>query len=321
MVTTNLEINIVPADEDLSNILGYDPERCGKTFSTGKEIKVLRTNIGYSILYFDEEFEEMNPKTFLSNIISLLTTNLPDVHFSIGIFYYYEYKDNDEVYAFDNDVAIKVILLNNLLLRINHQSIDYVITNSIVDIVKELMEEKRCHEILLPTVEYFRSKNNVKSKTFELEDDGDEEDNTPENYIASILGEGIEDTEESEDDHYGESNVIRSIGNPKKYYKRHGVLVCKKKRAIKKDAKIIKGFLKDFIPGNSEWKKDFRKDLLDRWMSMYVISNDDLKELEKKHKKKRKNKRYKSRINTNKAIELTKKIFTVSSDRWNDPTK
>ena len=77
--------------------------------------------------------------------------------------------------------------------------------------------------------------------------------------------------------------ILKNDKNPKRSYKRHGVIICNDKKSRKNDEAIIKEFLKDFIPGDSEWIKSFRHDILKRWMKMYSISKSDLKELEKVH--------------------------------------
>ena len=118
---------------------------------------------------------------------------------------------------------------------------------------------------------------------------------------------------------YPQSRVLRDAKNPKRSINRHGVIICSDKDARKRDEKIIKEFLKDFFPGDSDWKKEFRHDVLKRWMKMYCIAKKDLKELERTHRKAKNANR--SNINTEKTLEFTRRLFNVPIDRWNDPSR
>lgn len=118
---------------------------------------------------------------------------------------------------------------------------------------------------------------------------------------------------------YGVAKAIRAAKSPKKYYKRHGLIICSKKDAIKKDRRIIKEFLEDFIPGNARWKKDLRKDLLDRWMLSYTITKKQLRHLEKERSETIN--RTRNSENIQKTLDFTRKLFSVPVDKWNDPTR
>ena len=118
---------------------------------------------------------------------------------------------------------------------------------------------------------------------------------------------------------YAQSRILYDAKNAKRSYNRHGVIICSDKSSKKKDMKIIKEFLKDFFPGNSNWIKEFRHDVLCRWMKMYSISKKDLKELEKTHRKAQNAKR--NSIKTEKTLDFTRRLFNVPIDRWDDPSK
>lgn len=117
------------------------------------------------------------------------------------------------------------------------------------------------------------------------------------------------------------SVVLEESKHPKKDFNRHGVVICNDKRAIKYDKKTIKKFLEEFIPGNSGWKKEYREELLDRWIKMFVVTKKQKHKLEKQH---RKNRMYRNRISNNetrKALEFTQRLFNTPIDRWSDPSR
>ena len=118
---------------------------------------------------------------------------------------------------------------------------------------------------------------------------------------------------------YNTSKVIKASNKPKRSYRRHGIIICKEKNAIKKDKKIIKDFLKDFIPGNSGWKKDLREDLLNRWMRVYVISSKQIHRIQREYTQSMKCNKRKAEIQS--TIDATRKLFNVPLDRWNDQTR
>jgi hypothetical protein len=111
---------------------------------------------------------------------------------------------------------------------------------------------------------------------------------------------------------------MKAADSPKKDYNQRGIIISEKD-AIKADEKIIKEFLEDFIPGNSEWKKNLRKELTKRWMNSYVLTSKNVKYLDKQYKKYRKNS--KSSKKSKKADKINKKIFASTNDFWNDPNK
>lgn len=160
-----------------------------------------------------------------------------------------------------------------------------------------------------------------------LDDDDDEEDDDDEVNTISALQEIINKAKDAKYKsyksrksimHYDSSRALRSSNNPKKEYNRHGIIIAKKD-SINKDEKIIKAFLKEFIPGGSEWKKEFRRELCKRWISVYAMTSKEVKHMEKAYKK-RNSPKPKS-INPEKAVSLTRRIFSTNTDFWNDPNK
>lgn len=165
------------------------------------------------------------------------------------------------------------------------------------------------------------------------DDDIDEEDNSSEypsdiesmmTSITKNVGKGKSNKKKKDiNPTYPSSRVLKASKDPKKQYHRHGVIIFKDKDTEKKDEKILKAFLKDFIPGDARWKKELRSDLIERWMASYAISQKRIKKLEKNQK---------LQLSKEKQKECTKKAFEIlkglnrgiqgrNSDVWNNPNK
>lgn len=118
---------------------------------------------------------------------------------------------------------------------------------------------------------------------------------------------------------WNKSRLLKNGNNKrmKKTYRKHGVIIYNDKDDFKSDVKIIKSFLKDFIPGDEKWQEKFRHDLLKRWTYAYAISKKQAKRLSKEFDSDSKLSKDKSKL----ALDITKKLFTTPIDRWNDPNK
>lgn len=73
-------------------------------------------------------------------------------------------------------------------------------------------------------------------------------------------------------DSIGESEVWKSLKEDqlKRLYGEFGYLVTGNKKLIEKDIEKIKKFVDDFIPADNKFAKKFKKDLVSRWISVYV---------------------------------------------------
>lgn len=303
MNKTNVGIHVFPSETDPATFDSYDPTRDGRVFSSTGELKVNTAAYGYSILFKSEDFEELKPAQFTASMIQLFSANIKDTIIDVSIFYHYDEED------FDTDTAIAVLDMD--------------------DVMRKITESGR-----VKTFVYTRSDNIVsvyndwRSESEEAEEDNEGEDEDESGDFFDFLNGFSDDEQDDEDedddkprhDDYHSSWVLKESKNPKKSIRRHGVIVASSKSDIKRDEKIIKSFLKEFIPGNAEWKREFRSDVAKRWMKMYAISRKRLKKLEKDHRrsKARKNK---VGIDTDKALDFTRRLFTMPVDRWSDPTK
>lgn len=145
--------------------------------------------------------------------------------------------------------------------------------------------------------------------------DDDEDDDEEEFYPFELYADGHIPKEKKH--YYGTSRILKNADNPKRDIKRHGVIIASKKD-IERDEKIIYDFLKDFIPGGG-WKKEFRKEIRDRWIRMLCVEKKKLKKYEKKARKKS---QYNKKAKTAKrAAQFANNLFTRPIDRWADPTR
>lgn len=314
MNRTSVALHIVPSDVEYYNLENYDEVRLGSVKSNTREIKVNKTDDGFSIIYDGDTFNQLNASVFGSNMIKIFQANLPNTVIDMKIVYYFELNNGED--EFESVVATKVIEMDLTLLSMNSQFFRYHRSESVVE-----------------TAEYLREENDP-------ENDFDEDDMFGLKEYFAERGESYEDEDEEEDDpfdfldrsfkkkskgrikmdSYGRSKIMKNAKNPKKSYRRHGILIADSKDDIKRDERILKEFLKAFIPGSSDWKKDLRRDVLKRWMRMYALSKKNLKQLEKEH---RRSKGYNNSngIRTDKALEFTRRLFNVPIDNWSDPNK
>lgn len=72
----------------------------------------------------------------------------------------------------------------------------------------------------------------------------------------------------------------------KKSIKRHNIIVGSYKNAMRHDVEVIKDFLKEFIPYKDSWARKYRKEILRRWISSFIISNKTARKLQKRQKEK-----------------------------------
>ena len=328
MKQVDIELHIVPSDVDTIYIEGCDPTKIGKKYSSSNQVMVNKTGPdSYTILYKSDVFEELTMPVLGKNIINILMKNLKESEINIGIIYHYEYMatnlDEDDV--FSTETALNIIQLHIYMDKmfrertavVNGNVIKYTTSDSVIETaeyLKDLSEEESNDS----DDEYDEDEEYQGDDT----DDEDDEEVDVATELSEILKSDYKDKKNKgkKKKEYGSSRVFRAAKSPKRAYKRHGVLICSKKSALKKDEKILKEFLKDFFPGNAEWKKEFRKEVLKRWMSMYVVTSNKLKQLEKEYKKKKKKKSHRP-IDTNKALDLTRRLLNVPLDTWSDPSK
>lgn len=287
--------------------LDFDPARDGKTKSTGEKINVIKVNDGYSVVFDDVIFASIPLSKLATSLVQLFSNNVPDTIFNFQIKYHYE-TPNDTY--FDYDTAKHVLDLDDMMIKIDNSKkipvFQYTRLDDLDGVYSDFRDEEEFN--LSDDDESDDDDDNADYVDYDIDDD---------DGILSFLSNDTKPSKVKKyKEYYGRSRCFKNSKQPKKQIKRHGVLIADKDD-IKHDEKVIKEFLKDFIPGDASWKKEFRSDVLNRWMSMYAISKKTLKQLEKQNRKNRKSRE----IKTERMINFADKLFAVPLDRWNDPTK
>jgi hypothetical protein len=106
---------------------------------------------------------------------------------------------------------------------------------------------------------------------------------------------------------YPSSKILKSAKHAKKDIKNHGIIIQSGK-SRDKDEEIIRSFLKDFIPGKSNWIKSYRKIILKRWMNQYAITKKAAKKYEKQSQLVKKTNR-KGTVSIDTASKVTRNIL------------
>lgn len=297
---------VVPDGADLAELESCKPEEVGSLFSTEKQVQANHLANGFSVLYTDSVIADLNPKVVADTIAGMFINNLPGKVIDMRIAYFFKYKDPDTDDDFDEEVAIQLIQIAN---RFNElRSPNFTYTNSVsMGAIRSRLDVMRSRS------------------------DGDDDDDAVGDIASYLSGIGIDPDDEDDDDYrpakrkrrrksYTHSRVMTHASNPKKSYHRHGVLVADSKEDLERDRETIKAFLKDFIPGNADWKRELRREVLKRWMDLYAISKKNLKRMEKKHKKSQRKQKGES-AEKSMAMDFARRVLSVQQDRWNDPTK
>lgn len=330
MNRANLRLCIIPSGVDvLDSIKDYSPSIDGKVFSSLTDIKVNKVSDGYSILYRSDDIKNMDMDVLGNNIMKLFMENVPNTIIDFKIFYYSEVVDLPEIYtAIDLKTVNAILELENKFANVPETSMfNYIRTMNLNKIISDVianyndLNEEDDEEDDSDSSDYFEAfgLTNFDNDDDDEYDEDDEDDNTfsfLEQYVNG--GQKSKHKASKKRNAYNESRVLYDAKNPKRSYNRHGVIICDKE-SKKRDEKILKEFLKDFFPGDAEWKKSFRNKVLKRWMKMYCVTKKDLKELEKAHRKVQNSKH--GSINTEKTLDFTRRLFNVPIDRWSDPSK
>ena len=93
------------------------------------------------------------------------------------------------------------------------------------------------------------------------------------------------------DDDYGYIPMSKSLAksvNTKHNIKNYNMLFVKNKKAVLEDYKTIMKFLKEFLPGNSKWIKEYRKEVAAKWIFSLVRTYKQVKKMGKLQEKEEK---------------------------------
>ena len=293
-------------------------------FSTIDTINVtMYDESSYIIAFKGLDIIKMNSSILLSNIISVFNNNLPDSKIKFYIGTTINGVNNINV----NEVEAVLELHNEFYKQLNGNDMyEYITSDLVNNIYNEYTRE----------IMNIYNTNNVDDDDLDDEEDDDEDEEILNDKFKSTLAlndyltDFIYDEDKNNNKkkkkkkssskrYYGVSRVIKTAKSPKRSYKRHGVIICKEKDAIKNDKRILREFLKDFIPGNTKWKKNLRNDLLNRWIYQYALTSKELRKLEKAKKDFLQKERNSKKVR--RTLEFTRKIFNIPIDKWNDPTR
>lgn len=324
-----LRLTIVPAIENYrSEIVGFDPKFHGTTISTADEIKVNKVEDGYSILYFDTDFSGVDTAVLLTNISRLMKANLPETEFDFIINYLHtrrsQYPDLSGFIGDPKATSVVLEIDNNLMKK---PDILYPLIYKRSGSVKNL---GRIIHMFSTKTGLFAPEDNLSDKTQSQENIGVPtpmsvmKETDVSEFIKMMLGDTNNSgkkkkKKKSKNHYYASSRVLKASSDPKKQYKRHGVIVCNDRSAIRRDITTVKEFIKDFIPGKSGWEKSLRKDLCERFINAYVVTKGQLKDLEKKHRKEIAKQSQAKK--TKHVIDFTEKLLYTPIDHWNDPSR
>lgn len=313
MARTTVAVHILPSSFNIKDSTITILQ--GVSISSLDEILVNRVgNNEYLVVYTDDVFKRLDVKAFAENLINTFRINMPGVQITLTI----DYKLWKYPETFDEECAITLLRLDSYLEDYpDEELVNYIFSRSVDEIFEAYNEEDGTFN--------FDPNEDDEHDEWDDSDDDDEIDINPK--VLEELAQYLDLDDDScakkgkgKKKFYGSSRVLKSIKNPKKYYKRHGIIVATDKSALKKDEKIIRDFLKDFIPGKAGWIKDYREEVLERFMRMYAISKKSLKKLEKHHRKQRgKKSKDGNKISKEKAMNFTRNLF--NKDSWSNPNK
>ena len=304
MTTTKFRLVVVPDVEDLTMVAGCTPAEIGTNFSTANNFLTSPVGDTVTSVFRADVILGINPAALARAIMTGIRQNLSGTHTVISVDYNFRHVSDPNQIAFNPDVGHMLIELCNILISGSCDWFHYENSPS-MEMTRKFLEvtpPKEEEEPIDPFGGLFPVDNG---------DDDEEEDDGRHKYKKKKK-KGHQRTK------YRESVIIQNTKNPKKDYEHHGVIICRDKDDLERDRKTIKAFLNDFIPGDARWKREFREDLLDRWLPAFTIRKKKLNKLVRKAKKRKRQK--KQSAATAIAMDISRRIMTAQ-DPWMNPNK
>lgn len=224
----------------------------GKELSNHLEIKLNKVDEKlYTILFPVEEFKLVQPVTLFRYAAKVIEGYFKGkkVNFSILV-----------IYANQNDTQLctHLLELDDLFYAFDLPNIEYETSNSLVEFLGE---------------------------DYPIEHGDLEEEEETENFVSTLSKAAKKKGKKKKKKKDKKERYSKLMDEGKKNIKAHNILVSPKdNKDFKHDAKVVKGFLKEFIPQKSKWAKRYRNELLQRWMSVFVITPKMAKKIKKASK-------------------------------------
>ncbi len=273
----------------------------GRQQSSTQELRVNNTSSGYSVIFKCEDFIRLDTQVLGDHLIKIFKTYFPNTPVHVEILYPIITENN-----IFKKCSMSVLQLDDFLSDIDIPNINYCESQS----VKKLWELYNNEDEDKDDDDY-----DDEDEDDDDYDDEDEDDDDKYDY-------GIDDDNEEDDlshinisEYYKKqskdkiASTSRLIRGAKKTVKRHNIIVSSDKNAKRKDEKVIKSFLKDFIPGRSNWIRTYRDIVLDRWMDAFAISEKTAKRIKKAHRKQNSSGSKARRITRENAMGFTRKLI------------
>ena len=266
----------------------------GRTFSTATELKPELVDGDYSILYRISVFDDIDMLDFIRSMSAMFDENLgSNVTIGVSVDTYGPVTDQrflDSVIRFKR--AFEEIDPDNMM-----------IIHFIYDDPEDDDSDDEDDEDI---------------------DDDDEEDGDEIDIMKFFnspfdIDDRPKKKKSSSRKSYSRSRVMVNSKHAKRDIKRHNIVIASKKD-FKRDADIIGEFLKDFIPGKSDWAKKYRRKVLVRWLNAFAIREKKVKAMQQDMKRELRAKESKRR-----AKSIGSKTTTVipksSYNPFYDPSK
>ena len=270
MYAVSLIIFIVPDDIDMeqtdrSGKPLFPVDEYGRTFSTVDEFKPELVNGDYFILYRISDFGKMSMENFVKSMAEVFEQNLgKDTLINVWIDAYGNLTDErffDQIVnlnkAFDKIDPSNMMVANSIYGDPDDEEDEDSDEDDLTEDEKDFMQ---FYNSFFPSADKSRSKEKKGSKSKD----------------------------------YSRSRVVANSKHAKRDIKRHNIIIASKKD-FKRDADIIEDFLKDFIPGKSDWVKRYRHKILIRWLNAFAIKEKKVKEIQREMKRDNKEKESKRR--------------------------
>lgn len=326
----NVILVINPEDVDWTKgLLRYQPASLGTNVSTAEELQlnILFEDYCASVIFSSDEFKTLDPIKLLANIATIVNKNYPDKILRFHIQYSFELVDSRVKISNKTFKLLQRLELGAMKgSSIDPEKINYVKSPSLNE-CREIVDILNSRQAFATSDIYVGPKPEKKiDKMFtDLYDNKSIFDimggsnNGPGNIYEEEEDVYDSDDEDDDDDYFDEddydefesSNVWDNAEERKRMIKRHGLLIARRKD-IEKDMEIIEDFIDQFIPDDSRYARQFKEDLLYRWINMYCITKKKLKKKEKEFKNGRKQKAKRIRSSSNNVTKFIDEWYNIN---------